>query len=132
MKYSRHNALSESEIEYRLNHCLETVSDVYDEDKEHIQKTYRKNRTYYEMKQFFIFCAIDVYAIPTRAVTDFIKLDYATVILYANAIRDSYDRRHRKLIKDVYEIINADQNLKIIKWKSVNRLSKKDQANLYA
>jgi hypothetical protein len=123
--------MSKEEIDLRLNHCLNAVSYVYEEDAEHITKQYRTDQTYIEMKSFFIFCAIDIYEIPTPHIRDYLKLHYSTIIKYANEIRDSYDTRLKRMIREIYKLLENHPQIKLIRWKSLNRRSKKELENIY-
>jgi replicative DNA helicase len=123
--------MSKEEIDLRLSHCLNAVSYVYEEDAEHITKQYRTDQTYIEMKSFFIFCAIDIYEIPTLYIRDYLKLHYSTIIKYANEIRDSYDSRLKRMIREIYKLLENHPQIKLIRWKSLNRRSKKELENIY-
>ena len=126
MKYTRHNALTDNEINTRLNHCMECVLKIFNKEKEYLFTRHKD----YEIKGFYAFAAMDIYNIPARRVTGFLKICYETVIKYANEIRDSYDPKHREMTSKMYEFL-YESNLKIVKWKTLNRLPKKCQEDLY-
>ncbi len=125
------NLMPQHEIELRLNHCLNAVAQVYEEDKEHILKSYRIQDTYKEMKSFFIFCAIDIYDIPPTVIKDYLNLHYRTIMTYVNDIRDSYSTELKRMIREVYKGLENHPEIKLIRWKTLNRRSKKELQNIY-